>query len=68
MSGWGILKNASEKEKIKSEMADYLHGLNSCCKIDIELYDEMFDFSMVLFDRMFEHGVVVGKLLQQQKR
>jgi hypothetical protein len=32
MGGWGVSENASEKEKLKSEMADYLNGLNCCGK------------------------------------
>lgn len=56
MSGWGINSNASEKEKKKSEMADYLNGLNSCGKIDYTTYSEMFDFSMELLDEMYQLG------------
>ena len=29
MANWGVSENASDIEKLKSEMADYLHGLNS---------------------------------------
>ena len=56
MAGWGISEKASEKEKIKSEMADYLHGLNSCAEIDYSAYSKLFDFSMNLLDKMYEHG------------
>jgi hypothetical protein len=56
MGNWGISKNASNKEKLKSKMADYLHGLNSCCIIDYSQYSEAFDFSMTLLDEMYELG------------
>ncbi len=56
MAGWGISEKASEKEKIKSKMADYLNGLNSCGEIDYSVYCRMFDFSMDLLDEMYEHG------------
>jgi hypothetical protein len=52
--GWGISENATPKEKIKSEMADYLKGLNSTGAIDYSTYSEMFDFSMELLDKMYE--------------
>lgn len=53
---WGIAETATEKEKIKSEFADLLHGLNSCGDIDIETYDELWDYTMPLFDKMYEQG------------
>lgn len=56
MSGWGISENASEKEKIKAEYADYLNGLNSCGELDWEMYQEMFDIGMRLLDEMYELG------------
>lgn len=55
--GWGISENASSKEKIKAEMADFLKGLNSTGVIDYQIYSEMFDFSMQLLDKMYEEGV-----------
>lgn len=56
MGNWGISSNATEKEKLKSKMADYLHGLNSTGKIDYTIYSEIFDFSMSLLDEMYELG------------
>ena len=56
MSGWGIAQTASEKEKIKSEYADYLNGLNSKGKISYEVYSEAFDVGMELLDTMYEQG------------
>jgi hypothetical protein len=53
---WGIAKIATEKEKIKSEFADFLHGLNSCCDIDYNAYSQIFDYAMELFDQMYEQG------------
>lgn len=53
MGSWGIANTATPKEKIKSEMADYLNGLNSVGKIDYSTYSEMFDFSMDLLDKMY---------------
>ena len=51
---WGISENATEKETIKSEMADYLKGLNLVGEIDWKTYSEMFDFSMKLLDKMYD--------------
>jgi len=62
MSNWGISKNASPKEKIKAEYADYLHGLNSCGEITYTVYDEAFDVGMDLFDRMYELGKTEGNI------
>lgn len=56
MGNWGISETASEKEKIKSEFADFINGLNSCGEIDYSIYSELFDFTMPLLDKMFEHG------------
>ena len=56
MGSWGISQNAEPKEKIKSEMADFLNGLNSCGEISYSAYSEVFDFSMKLFDKMYELG------------
>ena len=56
MGGWGISKHASEKEKLKSELADYLHGLNATGEIDYSIYSEMFGLTMALMDQMYEQG------------
>ncbi len=56
MMGWGISPNAEPKEKLKSEMADFLNGLNSTGNIDYGVYSELFDFSMNLLDKMYELG------------
>lgn len=56
MGNWGISKNASPKEKLKSEMADFLGGLNSCGEISYSSYSEIFDYSMDLLDKMYELG------------
>lgn len=63
MSNWGIAETASEKDKIKSEFADFINGMNSCGEIDYDVYSQLFDFAMPLFDKMFEHGKTV---VQQQ--
>lgn len=54
MGDWGISSEATEKEKIKAEMADFLNGYNSCGEIDYKVYSELFDISMDLLDRMYE--------------
>ncbi|KAF2421597.1 hypothetical protein [Bacillus subtilis] len=54
--GWGISPKATNKEKLKAEMADYLNGLNSTGEITYEVYCEAFDFSMKLLDQMYELG------------
>jgi len=56
MSGWGINPNAPKKEKIKSELADSLHGFNSTGKIPYCVYSELFDTGMVLLDEMYALG------------
>lgn len=56
MGNWGISSSANPKERLKSEMADFLNGLNSVGKIDYEAYSEIFDFSMDLLDAMYELG------------
>lgn len=57
---WGISSKASEKEKIKAEMQDYLNGLNSTGVIDYNHYCEMFDFSINLLEKMYELGKKEG--------
>lgn len=59
---WGISQNATKKEKLKSEMADYLNGLNSVGEISYSVYSEAFDFSMDLLNKMYELGRKEGKL------
>ncbi|APQ78862.1 MULTISPECIES: hypothetical protein [Clostridium] len=54
MGNWGISETAAPKEKIKSEMADFLNGLNSVGEISYSTYSEIFDFSMDLLDRMYD--------------
>ncbi len=56
MGKWGISPTAPEKEKVKSEWADYLNGLNSCGIIPYHIYSEAFDIGMDLLDRMYELG------------
>jgi DNA-directed RNA polymerase subunit RPC12/RpoP len=56
MSNWGISPNASEKEKIKADYADILHGMNSTGVIPYDVYSDLFDDGMELFDRMYEQG------------
>lgn len=56
MSNWGISPNASEKEKIKADYADILHGMNSTGAIPYDVYSDLFDEGMELFDRMYEQG------------
>ncbi|HHW79628.1 MAG TPA: hypothetical protein GX742_02365 [Acholeplasmataceae bacterium] len=54
MGTWGIKNTATSKEKFKSEMADYLNGLNSTGEISYNTYSELFDFSMGLLDNMYD--------------
>lgn len=56
MGNWGISPNASEKEKIKADYADILHGMNSTGAITYDVYSDLFDYGMELFDRMYEQG------------
>ncbi|MBU8803283.1 MULTISPECIES: hypothetical protein [Bacillus] len=54
--GWGVSPDATNKEKLKAEMADYLNGLNSTGVISYEVYSEAFDVSMKLLDQMYDLG------------
>jgi hypothetical protein len=56
MGNWGISENATPKEKLKSEMADFLNGLNSTGEISYSAYCEIFDFSHELLDKIYELG------------
>lgn len=55
---WGISENASEKEKLKAEVNDYIHGLNAVGKIDYICYNKLYDVCMPIlaecYDRMEE--------------
>ena len=53
---WGINETAPEIEKIKSESADYLSGLNSCGVIDWNTYNYAFDFYADLLMKAYEQG------------
>lgn len=53
---WGISSDATDKEKLKAEMADFLSGLNATGEVRYEVYKESFDFSMKLLDLMYELG------------
>lgn len=50
--GWGIENGATPAEKIKSEMADHLKGLNATGELSYEEYSRLFDLSMRLLDEM----------------
>lgn len=51
---WGINENASEKEKLKAEMNDFLMGLNSVCKIDYIAYSKLYDVCMPILDECYD--------------
>lgn len=53
---WGISNTAPKKEKIKAEMADYLHGLNATGVIDYDLHKETSKIAMRLLDEMYALG------------
>ena len=65
MGNWGISETASDKEKLKSEMADYLNGLNSTGEISYATSCELFDFSMGLLDKM--HALGAGEPVEIPK-
>lgn len=54
MGGWGISKDAAPKEKLKSEMADFINGLNSIGALDFANCVELHDLSMGLLDKMYD--------------
>jgi hypothetical protein len=56
MANWGIASTAPEIEKIKAELTDYLHELNSCAEIDYSTYSQLFDFSLLLIQKAYELG------------
>ncbi len=58
---WGIAETASEIEKIKSESADYLNGLNACGVIDWSTYNYAFDFYADLLMEAYEQGWEDGR-------
>jgi hypothetical protein len=51
---WGISENASEKEKLKAEMNDFLCGLNSVCKIDYIAYSKLYDACMPILEECYD--------------
>lgn len=51
---WGINENASKKEKLKAEINDFFHGLNSTCAIDYEAYSQIYDAVMPIIDDMYK--------------
>ena len=65
MANWSIASTAPEIEKIKAEMADYLHGLNSCAEIDYSIYSQLFDFSLPLIQEAYELGKKEARQLLQ---
>lgn len=62
MGGWGIASSAPEKEKIKSEFADFINGLNSVGEISYSTYSELFDEGMLLLDKMYALGTTEGNI------
>lgn len=68
MSNWGISPNASEKEKIKADYADILHGMNSTGAIPYDVYSDLFDDGMELLDRMYEQGKADAANVVERKR
>lgn len=60
MGNWGLSSGALSKEKLKSEMSDFLGGLNSVGKIDYSVYSQMFDYTGALFDKMYDLGKEEG--------
>ena len=62
---WGIAETAPEIEKIKSESADYLNGLNSCGVIDWSTYNYAFDFYADLLMKAYKQG---GKDAQTERK
>lgn len=51
---WGISENASEKEKLKSEVNDYFMGLNSCGIIDYIAYFDLYDVCMPILEECYD--------------
>ena len=51
---WGISENASEKEKLKSEINDFFSRLNSVGDIDYTAYSDIYDTVMPIIDEMYE--------------
>lgn len=51
---WGISENASEKEKLKAEVNDYLHGLNAVGMIDYIAYSKLYDVCMPILEECYD--------------
>lgn len=51
---WGIAETASEKEKLKAEVNDYFHGLNSVGEIDYIAYSRLFDVCMPILEECYD--------------
>lgn len=58
---WGIAQTASMKEKLKSQFADYLNGLNSAGEISYSVYDQLFDEFHRLAEEFYNMGAAEAK-------
>jgi len=56
MPCWGISEKATAHEKLKSQFADYINGLNCVGEISYKVYCELFDEGMQLLDEMYVLG------------
>ena len=52
----GISENASEKEKLKAEVNDYFHGLNSVGMIDYIAYCKLYDVCMPILEECYDRS------------
>ena len=66
---WGISPNATEKEKIFADFADFLNGLNSAGGLSYHHYSQIFDIGRKLADEEYEQGRadVVEEVKQKQR-
>lgn len=53
---WGISPNATEKEKIFTNFADCIQGMNSVCEIDYSAYSQIWDMGRELADKEYQQG------------
>lgn len=56
MGNWGISPNASEIEKIKADLNDFINGLKSTCKINYATYSMLFDYINPLIQKAYYLG------------
>jgi len=58
---WGISEHASEINKLKADINDFLKGMNSCGEIDYNSYSQIFDLMEVAINKAYNLGSNLNK-------